>query len=253
MSPLKAETTAWSPGDEPLIAWFDANHVGLSGSDVIEWPDQGPNNYNATPPGTPPTLVTGALNGQPVVRFVSASSQYFVFAGTTAIIDKNTPFTAAYVVKGAYAPSVGQFNIFLSMCSGASLWNSHYFTNTVGYSQYTIGGGTASSDTNTGVATFDSSSAYFASCSVYDGGGSLSTAANYNLYSQGILQTLVDGAGAVNTNVSVSSIGAYGGAAGGFTFDGDIAEVILFVGAISSDTRAKLNGYFASKYGIVAG
>lgn len=245
---------AWNPGTEPgLVAWFRADTLALSGSTIVSWLDKGPNGYNATPFGTPAAQqVTNVINGQPVVRFVSANAQYFTFASGHAIISKNSAYTLFYVMKNAAQVTNGNFSVFLSLISDAvgGYWSSYFNQNGVaGYTPLEVGGGTAGSDTGTGLTT-DYFSNFYALTSIFNGGGSLSTGANYQWYKNGVsLGALSDQAGAVNTGSQpASGIGIYYG--GPYHPDCDIAEIAIWDHALGAPAQTNLNTYRNTRYAI---
>jgi predicted alpha-1,6-mannanase (GH76 family) len=70
-------------GTIPMAAWFKADAITnlANGTPVAVWADASGNGFNAIQPlsGNQPTYVAGGMNGQPVVRFNSASSSYLWF------------------------------------------------------------------------------------------------------------------------------------------------------------------------------
>lgn len=70
---LAAIAATWYPPSLPvssgLTFWLDASNANASGNSVVAWNDAGPNALHMPMDTGAPTLVTGQLNGLPVIRF----------------------------------------------------------------------------------------------------------------------------------------------------------------------------------------
>ena len=79
-----------------LKLWLDANHSSASSG---TWTDRSSSGNNATKNGTSPTVVTGALNGLPVMRYNGTTGAYHSF---TRISDIRTVFWVVKYNSGAW-------------------------------------------------------------------------------------------------------------------------------------------------------
>lgn len=252
LAPIKTMNAppAWVPSDKTgLISWFRADTVVVDGgNNVTSWTDQSGNGYNATPQAAGPLLVTNVINGQPVIRFTGASSHRLNFAGATALLDKSTANTIVVITKGTAQLTAGNFGVFLSVGATGSTRFSVFNAEVATYEQLTMGGGTGAVDTNCGVTTFDYYSAFYSYIGQFNGAGSFSTAANWTVTKNGASQSLVNGAGAVNTSATLSTIGSFG--ASGLFYSGDIAEIIIWNSNLSGGEATDLATYISTRYGL---
>jgi len=241
---------AWTPASEAGIKfWFRADTLAETAGVVTSWTDKSGNGFDAIPSGSP-TVVPNVVAGKPVVRLVSASSQYFTFGAGFAFAKVNSPYTMMAVMKYSDALGSGLFAALISLTSdaGATVFSSYFAANSAGYSPFSVGGGTAASDTNTG-SNIDYYSNFWALTSIYNGAGSLSTGANYEWFKDSVsVGALTDGAGSVNTGSAGSAIGFYPG--GGLFPDMDIAEIAFWSKAFDSDAQTNLNDYLLNRYSL---
>ena len=79
-----------------LKLWLDANHSSASSG---TWTDRSSSGNNATKNGTSPSVVTGALNGLPVMRYNGTTGAYHSF---TRISDIRTVFWVVKYNTGAW-------------------------------------------------------------------------------------------------------------------------------------------------------
>jgi hypothetical protein len=88
-----------SPPLTDIVWWFEAD-VGVTDAGsgkVSAWADQSGNGYDLSQgtAGNRPTIVTGVVNGQPVIRFERSNSEFLVRASTPVLTQ---PFTLTFVV-----------------------------------------------------------------------------------------------------------------------------------------------------------
>ena len=93
-----------------LLLWLNAGAItGVNNGGVVStWPDSSGlgNNATQTTSGIQPTYVTGDLNGQPAVRFASASSEYMNIA--SGFNGNQSTLTEVFVLKSANARALFQ-------------------------------------------------------------------------------------------------------------------------------------------------
>lgn len=249
----RSKAAAWSPISLVPLAWFRADTLTTSGSDVTSWTDKSGNGLHATvTTGASPTVVSSVLNSQPIVRFVAASNQWLQFGGTSVIASSGTALSLIVIAKGAGAsPAAGFSSVFTFGTAHNGNTNvdaaeTLFFTDSGGYPQLMLGGGDNTGN-SIGVTTFNFSSAFKYLQFVYNGGGSFQTTGNWNIFANSSSQTVSTG-GATSTVVTQSLIGAFA-AATPFSFDGDIAEIILCP-TISGGNQTSLDAYILSRYGL---
>ncbi len=202
------------------VLWLKADAItGSDGDSVSSWADSSAAGNPATQ-GTPanqPTLRTGVLNGKPVVRF--DGNDYLSTA--TSFGNPYTIFAVGRMQgsQNARLISSAQYNWLLGFWGGVM--------NVMYAEGWVVGGGGPPADT---VAH------------IYSGRG---TGANTTLRNNGALV-------ASNAN-GISPPGQLG--LGGWRLNnecskGDVAEVIIYNSALSSNDEAKVGYYLQAKYGI---
>jgi len=203
----------WTPAQiAGLGLWLDASQLALTdGADVTVWPDlSGLGNDVSCRVGTdnPPAFKTNAANGLPVIRFVSANSE-FLFRSTSIGVVGHMVVVAKYnaTTFGNYDGLVGDTSIlWLVGDAGTNRW-------------YPVGGATyyfnGSDSTSTRVGPM-------AALAVV--GMSIATPATF---------TPVVGVDRFNA-------GRY--------WDGDIAEVVVYDHALSTTDRQQVENYLRDKW-----
>jgi hypothetical protein len=208
--------------------WFAADAGVLDGSGnpatdgvaVATWQDQGRLAANATQAtsGSRPLLRTNVLNGKPVLRFDGVDDR--LAASFTALAQPNTIF-----VVGSYASSANAYFVD----GTASGTRNAVFTQPLqifaGLAQITSG--------------VFSPFAAAAVTAVFNGSASA-------LYKNGVSVA----AGNPGTNgLGGISIGSRWIGTDGF-LPGDIAEILVYAGAMGSDDRATIEKYLSAKYAL---
>lgn len=209
--------------------WYKADTLALAnGAAVTSWADSGSSRY-VTSSATAPTFVTAAANGQPCVRFTAGTNctlknttspsrtqpaTYFVVARQTAAQAQVS------LLNGGYTPGVtsgaGTHALFLS---SSGVFN--------GYAGTALADGTA---TTAAAHVFEV---------VINGASSLA----------GVDGTTTSGnAGAGNANGGIVLAGNQ--AATAEFFGGDIFEVVVYTGALSTADRSAVRSALGTKYGI---
>jgi hypothetical protein len=232
-----------------LVLWLDANQsVVTSQSKVSTWMDRSNRNNNAgqSVAALQPSLVTGVVNGLPVIRFANTALQ----VTDSATLQWGTDDFALLVVAGyknATTSGLG-YGMFVAKqetpypYAGPALWGNYTAPslNTV------IGLQADSSGTRYAISTAAKNDGVIR---LYTGrrvGTSLEVRVNGT--AQGT---------ATATSVNVSAPGRplfIGGVPGTTTvsqaLDGDIAEIVAVHGALSDAELTQLETYLKAKYGL---
>ena len=256
----------WSPAELTTALWLDAadaSTITTSGSAVSQWNDKSGNGLNATQAvaGNRPTYQLAAINSRNAIRFTAASSQALGCAGTA-----------------------GSFN-FLHAAQGLILVVGSVGTTADPDTLYGIAGnaGGFNASRRGFILLWDDRSVVPTSnrfaVTGYDG-------SNAPVFSEGVLDMLLPqspslfGAAVDATNATLSqrstllingstyqtNTASATASAGNASFDwqigdyrtgsaylqGDIAEMVIVSGAVSTLNRQKLEGYLAHKWGLTA-
>ena len=218
--------------------WLSPDTLPAAGSPIGTWLDQSASHNDASQsiPSNQPTIVPGAMNGQPVVRFDGTSSYL------------NLPF----LMNGANAGDL--FVVLRGSTTANRCLVSGFGSNSLTYYPASSPGQLSDSFGSTGSAhLFGAGSADLTQAHLYN----VSTAANYwaasldgNLLASTLTNTVdfSNGTGAL--------IGAYRDP--GFfynpdsNFRGDIAEVIAYDHVLSQAERTAVGRYLNQRYAFVA-
>lgn len=219
-----------SGSDIPLSGlhmWLraDAGIIPSSGAKIFQWLDQSGNGRNARMATVErqPSIVGGALNGQPVVRFSGAQSMYL------DVFTQPTTFSVFIVGKNSLASE--SFSMILGP-GGNSPNNQLRWDN--GSQALFVTGNAQTIRTS----PIGNTRVYHALSARYDG----STMTFYR-----------DGNSMSSTTFSSSApwtIASVGSWYSSYFMVGDLAEVILYARAVSETERASVNSYLRSKYGL---
>jgi Tfp pilus assembly protein PilV len=213
-----------------LKGWYDAANTdqSVNGGAVATWFDKSGNGNNATQSvaaDKPTYQSTGGPNSKPSIRFSSNDSLL------TSSFSQAQPLTVLAVVKKRTNDSVQQW-IYQAQNNGGPGMGYYPSSNTI----YIHSGSYVS--TGTSAAAVDVTK-YHMIIGTYNGGSS-------NLWVDGT-QFGPNTAGSNQINSGLRFGTAYDGTAG---LDGDIAEIIVYAGALSSQDRETLGTYFYQKYDI---
>jgi hypothetical protein len=238
-----ATVTPFNPGViTGLASWYDAASLtGTNGSSVTTWNDRSSVGNNLSG-GTSPTLVTTGQNGLNVVRFASASSQYLVMSSPSSLPLGTTSATYFAVARTSSAISTQQIFMYGST-PNTSGQNAEigFLSNGVTSDIYTAG---TILDGNANNNTFVVISNVMTGTSTNAGWVNGTSFSSTN-----------------NTSISTKNIGATGTVAGfvgagrlvsniQYFLSGDIAEIIIFSGALGITQRQQVEGYLAWKWGL---
>jgi predicted alpha-1,6-mannanase (GH76 family) len=228
-----------------LSAWYKADALtGLTnGAPVKLWPDLTPNGFNALQlaVSNQPTYVTGALNGQPVVRFNGTKNSYLWLFRPV-----QDDFTIILVVKASAGVGTGT-----DFWSGAGLLSGEMSgtVNDFGVSLNASGqilAGTGNPDTTIRSGTgYANGTAHVVSFRRLKSTGSLI------LYIDGNLVASGTGGTQSLTAPNFLALGSHGTLNNFLT--GDIAEVQIYNSALSPTDRAAQETALKCKYGLSGG
>lgn len=212
-----------------LAVWLRAD-LGVSNTagSITAWVDQSGNGNSLAQGVATPTLVAATFNGQPVARFVAASSQYMVRAAT------NLFAAGAYTMFAALRPTVGANNNAI-------------------FGSWTAGGGAGFGMNGVNRSIFHNAIA------AYDTGAHANAieiwtanrvAASKPTYRLNRLATAVSGAATTLNDPGAAAVMTLGcSSALGTFFDGDIAEIIAYSAALTEPQMLAIETYMSQRYG----
>ncbi len=225
-----------------LRLWLRADRGLLrSGDAVTQWLDQSGNAYHATPTGTlgtpqPPAFVANEVNGHPVVRFNGVNTGLSTPPFPAFPAKRGTMFTVSRVAGPSGTSGVGYGTIVGSYYAPSgttfqfgSFPGTYGYYDGVGTSNFNVA---ANPPETWGITTFVRDS---------DTG--------FNFYKSGIPVV----SGALNNNqpsVLPLHIGwcDFISPGGWEVLNGDIAEVLMYDGALSPEELEQVHTYLADKY-----
>jgi autotransporter-associated beta strand protein len=227
-----------------LQTWFKADAITgvVNGATLSAWSDSSGNGFDASAPGAPPTYVTGAINGLPVVRFNSANSTCLTF---------NRPVQDDFTIMFVYQSSQNNQGTGTAFFQGAGLVDGEQggVVNDFGTSLNANGrviGGTGNPDT-----------------SIVSGNGFNNGQPHVVTFkrtrSAGAIVLYVDGTQVATGTGGTQSLTApaqlvLGGVTSGSGYlSGDIAEVQIFNAPIPDSDRIAVENALKCKYGLSGG
>ena len=217
-----------------LQLWLDAadtSSMTLSGSTVTQWRDKSGNLRNTTSYAGTPALTTNAINGVQAINFNGSSS----FIGS--IPGSGSSYTLFFV--GTFNNSTGTYGGLL--CFGKSGTPDH------------VSGITNTKLTDTSMySTIDSTNTAFTS-------NTLSTPFVYSVVIDGtFLNSFVNGNQQTPTNIAKSPsfnftnyvVGDRAGSTSSIFLNGYVAEIVVYINAMTATQRQEVEGYLAWKWGL---
>jgi hypothetical protein len=225
-------------------AWYDAAAVTQpDNTTMARWPDKSGNARHALQPlgANRPLFRTGIVNGLPVVRFDAASSKYLVLPDISAL----TSGEIFIVVKITTDPPVtsaksGLWHFSDATSSVSGFPATHYpFTDGTIYEAF---------GTDTRKTTVNPTPA-LTSWRVYNVSAA---SADWTNRLDGV-QLTHTGTNAVSFSSTVYLGRSHGGTGDSFAdyyLDGDVAEVIIYGGVLTSDQRTDIVKLLSDKYGL---
>jgi hypothetical protein len=213
-----------------LRMWLraDAGVTADANNQIAIWADQSSNGNNVTQVNTAnqPALVGNAMNGQPVVHFNGSSSYLTLPSGLNS--NSALPVTLVVVTRsatslqGLFDSAPNQANTFRFFSNYVELWSQ-----------------------SPCVTLAPPSSGAITSVISQANGSNNRT---LDVYLNGLEQ----GGGVKTGNNSPVAIinGQIGRINSGYYYNGDIAEVLFYNRALSSDERVQVEAYLNTKYGV---
>lgn len=250
MHGVTAARKAFDPRNIPdCRCWLRADMgIILNGSTVKTWVNQVSGvPGNATESGTfdRPSYAAG-VNGRPCVRFDAASSQLMDWS--LDIVGED-PKTIAIVAKLASEPGTG-FSLYSLKDVTASTFSELLIDlNTYQYNSFVHACGAWDSSGHS-----DSWGTSLARVHVhsYAGGGGAGpeTPGNYSAAFNGAVKTAVASGAFARDGLVNGSIGRRDDIFGGFSFDGEIYEIIVYRRVLTAQEAIDLWGYLKARYAL---
>lgn len=215
-----------------LVGWFDAADITtmtLSGSSVTQWRDKSVQANTATNSGNYPTLAQNAMNNRNVLVF--SGSQYLTF--TASLLPNGSTQNSIFIVSKQTAGNLAVCFSYGSVVGGSCL-QIYYAGNVLNIDFY---GASASYD-NVSVAGV---------ANIIEG---VFTTTNTG-YRNGIPFTTNNTSLTLSTGTTFGYIGV-GQSAGSLNYylTGQIAEIVSFNTALTTEQRQQIEGYLAWKWGL---
>jgi hypothetical protein len=225
----------WSPADiSELILWLDAEQEVLDangnpasdGVNVDEWKDQSGCLCHATQPvdGVRPHFVLDGIGGKPAVRFTAANVERMILP----LAESSGDFSMIVV---ANAITVGDYRYFIDSQTGRIVFAHGSSGTKVAFYDGTAFRGTATPVTGEQLLTYVLKGTN--SGAIYKDGVALDTGLPYAAKALG---------GAARLCGDYSDTGA--------NFNGLIAEILLYKGALSDASRKLIRRYLSRKYSL---
>ena len=243
-------TTPTFAGNPNLVLWLEADEgVTTNANGVAGWADQSGNNNNAVAPGAEPTLVPGAIGGQPAIAFNADLTNFLQVADSSslAITGDIAGIAVIAVPAAAWAddPIIWLEGGGAGNCSDLPSPNGLYLSST-GQPVFERGNGLNCYLVDASTATNPLAASGFAIVSFSMTNGAMTQ--YLNGAPNGTFQATYNGQYA-DTDQEPMYIGASGSFDGTF-LTGDIAELMLFNTSLPERNLDNIQAYLGTKYGI---
>ena len=222
--------TPWTPADITTLAWYDptdSSSMTLEGSSVVTWDDKSGSGYvlSQTSASSRPTLGTRYINGLDVLD--ADGNDWMIYNP----IDLTSGDIATFIVSEVDLINNSKDSIFSFSGFGGTEFRSNSSVEFLGK----LGSQSLTGGPFTGPSIFNT---------------------NYDYTGLGIFNAFVDGTkrtpdGAYTTQLRTNPGFKLFASSGGQSPDGAIGEVIL-TKDLSEETRLKIEGYLAHKWGLTA-
>lgn len=241
------QARAWTPANTATAVWLDAADpatITQSLGAVSQWNDKSGNARHATQPAAnnQPTYVSSGLGGKPMLRFFSAW---------------NAQQTLSSYKFAAPSTDFAFFTVFstdsINSNDGTVIGNDGAGYQGNGMYVQNNNLGIRTTFNRAGIATPVTANSYVAAGTL-GLAGLVHTASNTaTMYNNGNAGSSVSALNWTAGNRTDYAIGLYvGGTAQSISLLGYIAEHIAIVGTITTETRQRIEGYLAHKWGLTA-
>jgi hypothetical protein len=221
-----------------LKLWLKGN-VGVTGSPVSTWADQSGNGFSAAQAtvAARPAIVTNRVNFNPAIQFDGVNDQLVIASGILG----NSTYTNVNVFAIVRTNTVTASSVFLENLPAGNRLNVH-----IPWSDNALYWDAGSTDANQRISTpwvSQTNQSYLWSFT----GSTTSTAsgARQDIYRNGLILA--------NDNTMTSFTGGNNsfslGNGFGF-FNGEVAEFVVYTGALTLAQLNRIHSYLALKYGI---
>ena len=246
--PSLITTALWLDGSDNTTIFSDAGTTqATNGGAVQQWNDKSGNNrhFSNGTLANRPTLNSTAINGKPALVFDGSNDS---LGASSAVIPTTHSLFVLFVptIENSTGSLIGQWE---AGQTGRYLWNTNQNCGTATTSGRVniFNSTTTQGSCQIGVAATDTSitnapTIIESICTT--GSESWKLLQNGTEYESATITSVYQG---INTALGTTS-------ASGTTqyYDGQIAEVVLTASAVSTDTRQRIEGYLAHKWGLTA-
>ena len=234
--------SVWNPSMITTALWLDAadaSTITESGGAVSQWDDKSGNGRHVTQAtaGSQPTLATNAVNGKSVLDFDGTD----LMENDNAALQRSVSGSSLFAVSRLDVNTSGGKSILqITQNTNATRTNMAY--NNGLNTGFSAGGRRLASQSYQQKGVSPYSSAMTLNCAVFNFGSAT--------------LSLVENGGITLNNATFQDAGITDNDAGaiklGGSWDGYLAEVIITHSAVSTNTRQRIEGYLAHKWGLTA-
>jgi hypothetical protein len=241
--------SVWNPSMISTALWLDAADAStvttVSGA-VSQWNDKSGNGRNVAQATADnrPAFTANAINGRPALDFDGSSHRLF---NASAALQRNVPGTSVFTVTKLDVDTAGPKTIYQTLVAAG---------NTRALLNYRDG---ANTGFRAGGRRVSGSAFSSQGVSPYSDSVTLNSAIfNYNAATLSLIEngSITVNAAAFqnsgNTDNDAGQLYIGGDGLGGALWDGYIAEILVVHSAVSADTRQRIEGYLAHKWGLTA-
>ncbi len=210
--------------------------TGIEAGRLSSWADQSENGNDAShdaPVAFQPSVVENAMNGQPVVRFDDAGTNYFLLPSTAALGIQNSDYEIFILARSATSHTNNHYILTTALVSNGDfeLW-----TNDTGGARFLTNDGTSSSHVGT-PGQFTDTQPHLFNMRASNTEGVLAVNGVH------VAENEVNSRSAYGNGLSVGTKSG-----GSNWFYGDIAEIIIYNAVLSPEARDSVEAYLTGKY-----
>jgi hypothetical protein len=230
-----------------LVLWLDAaKGLTTNNGSITAWNDQSSQANNAAGGTVMPTLAATSINSLPAAHFVTGSKQYVTIADATSLQFGTGDYFIAVVAKfdndPTTGPGTGLGSLYTKLGPSSGLL---FFANALGIQQQSVSAGLCDLEGPSAevqyAATYNNGTARL--YAVQRASGTLTLRVNASLVATGSSSIDVSECA---MPVTIGALTTQPAAA----LDGDIAEMIVVKGTLSSSDLSNIESYLQSKYNL---